>query len=266
MSRRLELGLVSHIDDIDRLTFLSDVNIEPFDDTSNTSSSRHGNSINALGRIVESFEKDHVLITKCIAMNKRAWEIDLYAEDVAGFPILDVPIKCDVISELVQLLRSDKSSDDSCLNVIKSLQRIIETSSIGSPRSNQSDSTAETRDPSGTPSRIERHFRRLSIDPYWFSNAFGPSKQHRPPLFSTKSTRSTPDWHGEEEPAQRENYTKFPHYKQLITTLYQELCRRDGYNQQNDPLFAQVSDTICQFILQDCKTLLAGYIERKLMS
>ncbi|GAV52169.1 hypothetical protein ZYGR_0AG01600 [Zygosaccharomyces rouxii] len=265
MLRRAELGLVSYIDDLNRLTFLSDVKISPLDSTSSASSSRCQDSIDTLGKIVDSLEKDHVLITKRVVMSRRVWESNLYAQDVASFPIVDLPMKCDVMSKLIELLRFDKSFDNSWSIVLKQLQGALEACGTGRPQINQSDSAAEARDSLRTQSRLEKHLKRLSIDSYWFSNAKSPSKQQRPSLFSIKSTSSTPDCYNEDEITQKENYTKFPLYKQLIKALHQEFCRSAGSDLLNDPPFAQVSHAICHFIHQDCKKLLTDYIECRLM-
>lgn len=268
MTGRLEPGLVSHMTDSDRLIFLSDAKIEflNVDDTCNELPSIGQQCMSTLDRIVSSLQKDHVLISKRVAMSKRVWESDLYVQDTLGFPVLDVPIKCNAMFKVVELLRSYGSFDGSFYAVFSYLKKILKASNSGRPRTNQSDTIAETKSPLETTSRIDRHFKGLSIDSHWLSNTFSPSRQNRPSLLSSKGIKSTPNIHREDINTHRENYTKFPHYKQLVTTLCKELSRWDPDCLQNEPLFAFVYGTICHFILQDCKVLLVHYVDRRLFA
>lgn len=112
--------MVSSIDELDRLTFFQDLDVDRLDGGS-ASFSRSQHCIRPLGRIVGNLDIHYALITERVVMNKRIWESGLYVRVVANFPIAHVSIKCEAMSKLVELLIFYELFDDDFVRGLKQL-------------------------------------------------------------------------------------------------------------------------------------------------
>ncbi|QLL31585.1 hypothetical protein HG536_0B04490 [Torulaspora globosa] len=207
-----------------------------------------------LQRICDSLQQDNVLITDRVSFGKRIWDLHTYEEDPAAFPIQNVPIKCNILSSMSELLRNrrhDDLSDDSMEKVAKVLDYLRKLSEA-----------AVFNDASKPPKAVERV---RTLDPSRsrrpMSGSFSHRKSNRP---SAAAGGRASGQKGKE--LSIDNISKFHEYKPLIVSLHSRLKLLDQKNRRNDLIFDFVLHNICKFILDDCKLLLIDYIEREILN
>lgn len=232
------------ISDDDTNYFLKPMNFSQ-DDFHNPDATVASECLPQLQRICDSLQQDHVLITDRVSFGSRIWDLHTYKADPSAFPIQNVPIKCNILSSMSELLRNhrdDDLSDESMQKeskVLDYLQKLCEAAVFTSKQ--KPVDRVRTLDPS-------RSRRPLS-----------GSFSHR---HSNRSGQTSIQKRNE---VAIDNITKFHEYKPLIVSLHSRLKLLDQENRRNDTIFAFVLHNICKFILDDCKLLLIDYIEREIL-
>ncbi|QLG73355.1 hypothetical protein HG535_0E04390 [Zygotorulaspora mrakii] len=286
--------------------------------------------MNTLHAIVESLQYDHVMVTNELAFHKSLWDTKIYEDDPSSFPVSHVPIKCNVISTVVDLLRNYSRVDPSldskgkvCIS-FRYLEKLLDATkssthtqinpsidaSIGSKHMDVSSSIDSTKTLKPTeinasiypmpPAATTPPSKRWSAQSL-FSSVKRSNSRSKPvqntstskTTFNPTSTRmsistststaasirssvsnSTTDLLLKRVPndtivkrreVSEENMTKFQEYKPLIVALYHRLRVIDAGKTENEFIFQFVNDIICNFIVDDCKTILVHHIEHHIV-
>lgn len=252
MSRRREWTVSQD----DRQSFLGGNKFSKYDlaQFSNEESSVANQCLLRLQRICDSFQQSNVLLNDRISVSSpRIWDLQIYKDDPSRFPIQNVQIKCNILStmsDLVRNRRKDDVSDASIQKVVKVLDYLRKLADAAA-----FDGFAKQ------PKVIER------IAPVERYHSKGPrhgsfparSENH---LKATKTVRANAQ---KKKDLCTENINKFHEYRPLIISLQHRLTMLDTTNHRNDIIFNFVLQDICKFILDDCKLLLADYIEQRLL-
>lgn len=226
----------------------------------------------SLHRIVQSLQMDHVLLENRVCFSKEIWRLSIYEYDPSTFPILNVPIKCNVISTSIDILRDNgmqNSSEESLakvLAVLEYLRKLLDAAcsnvvvNNGNPGSSKLKDESESMN-SETFSKSEAsRLRRWSI-----GSASSKGSSRKSFLNENKGTTGVANLHKKDQSMRKENLNKFHEYKPLIVSLYHKLTNLDKTDHKNDVIFEFVFQCVCKFIIADCKLLLADYVERKIL-
>lgn len=205
-----------------------------------------------LEKICESLQHNNVLITDRIAFSQKIWDLHAYEADPSAFPISNVQIKCNILSAMLDLLRShpgDNLADNALDNVTKVLnylRKLLDAAVF-------KDNTKPAR-PTEVSALDQSRLRRPSL----VANSSSYRKKINGSRSSTaSSTRS--------KELGLDNISKFHEYKPLIISLYHKLTFLDQSSQTSDIIFDFVFHHVCKFIIADCKLLLADYIGRQIL-
>ncbi|SCU83713.1 LAFA_0D05182g1_1 [Lachancea sp. 'fantastica'] len=256
-------------------------------------------STETLRRVSESMRRDHVPVSPQLIMHRHAWDVEKPAN--ARFPLDHVPIKCNILQALCDLLSEYQSRMDAAgpgpaataplehvAKVLHYLSKLIQAAQMDPGMQMQLQlhaqhrravSSAESHDGGGSGgggrSRI-------------FSRFFAPAKSRgvssnnsqthtRTASAATKSTitvmpvgsAAAGTGSSPEEPGPSlgsahkiQDYTSMHTYKESITSLAAVL-RTVPHTDQNNIVFHFVDHSINPFIMRDCRDLLRYYVEQE---
>lgn len=226
----------------------------------------------SLHSIVQSFQMDHVMIESRVCFSKEIWRLSIYDNDPSAFPIANVPIKCNVISTSIDLLRDNgmqNSSEDSLgktFAVLDYLKKLLDAAcsnvvvNNGNLNSSRLKDDSESRNSEALSKSEASRLRRWSIGS---TSSKGSSRKSF--LNENKSATAGANLHAKDQSMRTENLNKFHDYKPLIVSLYHKLTDLDQTDRKNDVMFEFILQCVCKFVIADCKLLLADYIERKIL-
>lgn len=119
-----------------RLTELAD--ITKMGDLSQLSMAQR--SLETLHRVEESMHRENVYVTECMVMHQFAWDVNAYSTSKSDFPLENVPIKCNILKTLFELLQEYQSSGsnseaqlENVAKVLHYLKKLIQASQLDLP-------------------------------------------------------------------------------------------------------------------------------------
>lgn len=279
---------VWHVTHRDRKIFLRSAKLHhslPDDplNQNNEGSNAH-QCMNTLHSIVQSLQYDHVMVTEKMAFHKNLWDIKVYEDNPITFPVLHVPIKCNVLSTMIHLLRkipnggSSVDSVDKILPVFEYLEKLLDATKFPTHLSSGDGSASSTSsDESVSSKRWSTH--SLFSSAKRSSSILKSKRSSQVPTQSTNTAPMTisttiPNPYPKRIPIEtrakhghtfKENVKKFQEYKPLIIALYHKLRLLDRGNPKNDFIFQFIQNSVCKFIIEDCKSILIDYVERRII-
>lgn len=200
-----------------------------------------------LRNISESLQRNNVLVSDRISVDQTIWTLKIYKDDPSSFPITNVPIKCNVMATMVDSLREyvnegmSESSLSGLLKTLDYLRKLLEAVIFKAENPALAQSSPDSLQTKTSGSLSSRG-----------------SIRRKP---ATAVSAGVP----KSKPLGIDNLVKFHEYKPLIISLHHRLTFLDQSNHQNDVIFDFISQNVCRFILDDCKLLLADYIERRIL-
>lgn len=205
--------------------------------------------LTVLQGISQSMQSDNVLICEQICLDQKIWALHKYKNDPSSFPITNVPIKCNILGTLVDSLREyigqgvSERSLSVLVRTIQYLDKLIKAVVFNreSPVSFKID-----------------HMPPESIRSRGLTGETSSTRASKRPKPATVVSAGIP----KEKNLGIDNLGKFHEYKPLIVSLQHRLTFLDQSDHRNDFIFEFVSQNVCKFLLDDCKLLLADYIER----
>ncbi|CUS21523.1 LAQU0S03e04522g1_1 [Lachancea quebecensis] len=116
--------------------FTTDLDIQRVGDLSVLSMAQR--SLEILRRVEESMHADNVFLTEMMVMHKPAWDVDVYSQTKSEFPLENVPIKCNILKTLFELLRDYQESKpelplENVAKVLHYLNKLIQASQLEVP-------------------------------------------------------------------------------------------------------------------------------------
>ncbi|SCV01451.1 LANO_0F11848g1_1 [Lachancea nothofagi CBS 11611] len=129
-------GSIGHVSPQSLKLLTSEVELEPMGDLASMSMAQR--SLETLRRVEESMRLENVPVTPHLIMHRYAWDVEQYAKSQSQFPLDNVPIKCNILKTLFELLREYQDAEkqlplENVAKVLHYLSKLIQASQLEVP-------------------------------------------------------------------------------------------------------------------------------------